>query len=159
TVMVTIVPDLDLDAGADISTCGTPVQLNATISSGGLATDCDYTLWLYDSYGDGWTGQSYVTISVDGVSTSWTLLGGSAGSTPITVSAGAIIVLEYQGIGLFAFEQSFALVSSAGVTVYTASNPSNGIVWTGTATCPNGGLIYSWSPAAGLSNASIADPV
>src|SRR5690606_16660001 len=72
TVMVTIVPDLDLDAGADVSTCGTPVQLNATISSGGLATDCDYTLWLYDSYGDGWTGQSYVTISVDGVSTSWT---------------------------------------------------------------------------------------
>ena len=159
TVTVIIAPDLVVDAGADASTCSTPVQLNATLGSGGVPTGCDYTLWLYDSYGDGWTGQSYVTISVDGVSTSWTLTGGSAGSTPINVSPGSTIVLEYQGIGLFAYEQSFALMNSAGVTVYSGSNPNNGIVWTGTAICPNGGMVYSWSPAAGLNNASIANPV
>ena len=157
TVMVTIVPDPDRMLVRIISTWHTGAT-GPRVGSGACHR-LRLHAWLYDSYGDGWTGQSYVTISVDGVSTSWTLLGGSAGSTPITVSAGSIIVLEYQGIGLFAFEQSFALVSSAGVTVYTASNPSNGIVWTGTAICPNGGLIYSWSPAAGLSNASIADPV
>ncbi|MEO7081791.1 MAG: PKD domain-containing protein, partial [Flavobacteriales bacterium] len=159
TVMVTIVPDLLVNAGADVSTCVTPVQLNATIGSGGIPTGCDYTLWLYDSYGDGWTGQSYLTVTVDGVSTSWTLTGGTAGSTPITVSPGSTIVLNYQGIGLFSYEQSFALMNSAGVTVYSGSNPNNGNVWTGTATCPNGGLVYSWSPAAGLSSASIANPV
>ncbi|HQV39014.1 MAG TPA: PKD domain-containing protein, partial [Flavobacteriales bacterium] len=158
TVMITIVPDLEVNAGLDASTCGTPVQLGAT-TSGGVSTYCDYELWLYDIFGDGWTNNSYVTVSIDGISTNWTMTGGSAGSTTISVPSGSTLVLGYNGAGLFAFEQSFELLNSAGVSVYFGNDPTNGIVWIGTADCPGGAMVYSWSPTTGLSDATIANPV
>ncbi|MFZ1657466.1 MAG: PKD domain-containing protein, partial [Flavobacteriales bacterium] len=158
TVMITIVPDLQVDAGTDVSTCGTPVQL-AAISSGGLDVACDFELWLYDSYGDGWTATSYLTVTIDGVSTNWTLNGGNAGSTPITVPIGSTITLNYHGQGFFATEQSFELINGSGVSVFAADNPANGVVWSGTGDCPGGALVFSWSPTAGLSDASIANPI
>lgn len=144
TVMITIVPDLQVDAGTDVSTCGTPVQL-AAISSGGLDVACDFELWLYDSYGDGWTATSYLTVTIDGVSTNWTLNGGNAGSTPITVPIGSTITLNYHGQGFFATEQSFELINGSGVSVFAADNPANGVVWSGTGDCPGGALVFSWS--------------
>ncbi len=158
TVVVTIVPDLTVDAGPDQSTCGTAVQLNATCSSGGFPTSCEYELWLFDSFGDGWNANAYITVTIDGVSTNWTMPNGSAGFTTIQVPDGASIVLTYFRGGLFSNEQSFQLINSSGTVVYTGNNPPNGVVWTGTADCPDAGITYQWSPTTGLSDPSIANP-
>ena len=160
TVSVTITPDLLVDAGPDASTCGSPVQLSATVANLPPATNCDYVLSLFDSFGDGWNATGYVTVSIDGISTSWTLLNGFTGSTTINIPDGATIVLEYQRGGiLWANEQSFSLTGPTGAVVYSATNPANGIVWIGTAECPGMDLVYSWSPSSGLSDPNIADPV
>ncbi|HMN05813.1 MAG TPA: PKD domain-containing protein, partial [Flavobacteriales bacterium] len=158
TVTVTIVPDLQVSAGPDATTCGNPVQLNANLLGGGFTTNCDYVLWLYDSYGDGWNANGYVTVTINGVSTSWTLMNGSSGYANITVPDGATIILSYNKGIPFANEQSFTLLNSNGVAVYSGNNPANGVVWTGTANCPNA-VTYSWSPATDLSNPAIANPV
>ncbi|MBS1548090.1 MAG: PKD domain-containing protein, partial [Bacteroidetes bacterium] len=159
TVNVTIVPDLQVDAGPDATSCGSAVQLSATVGNITDAENCDYVLWLYDSFGDGWNANGYVTITVDGVATSWTLLNGSSGSTTISVPDGALITLDYnRGGALWANEQSFTLLDASGGVAYTGNNPPNGQVWSGVADCPGGAVVYSWSPAAGLSDPNIPNP-
>ncbi|MBS1943904.1 MAG: PKD domain-containing protein [Bacteroidetes bacterium] len=158
TVTVTITPNVTVNAGPDATTCGTPVQLNATVANAPTTT-CSYQLWLYDSYGDGWNLNGYVTVTINGVSTNWTLNNSASGYTTLSIPHGAAISLSYHGGGLLAYEQSFALLNSAGTTIYSGTNPANGVVWTGTGSCPGGGMVYTWSPATGLSNPSIANPV
>ncbi len=160
TVTVTIVPDLQLDAGPDATTCGTAVQLSASVSNVPDAGNCDYVLWLYDSFGDGWNANGYVTVTVDGVATSWTLVNGTNGSTTISVPDGAVITLDYnRGGALWANEQSFTLLDATGGVAYTGNNPPNGLAWSGVADCPGGNVVYSWSPAAGLSDPTIPNPI
>ncbi|MEB2342921.1 MAG: PKD domain-containing protein, partial [Flavobacteriia bacterium] len=160
TVTVTINPDLMVDAGPDASTCGTPVQLGATVNGATPVASCDYQLWLYDSWGDGWDVGAYVTVTVNGVPQSWTLNGGTSGFTTVTVPTGATITLTYYDGGWFwSGEQSFELLDSEGNTLYFGNDPANGLVWSGVANCPGGELVYSWSPASGLSNPSLANPV
>ncbi len=166
TLTLTIVPGPDVDAGPDASTCNTPVQLNATVLGGGFPTTCDYVLSLYDTFGDGWTGLlggsngSSVTITVNGVASSWTLANGAAGSVNIPVTTGDVITLTYTTGNFYNDEQSFALFNGSGNSVYTSPvGPGGGLAWTGVAACPGGSYVYSWSPAAGLSNPNIANPI
>ena len=56
TITVSIVQGPQVNAGANVTTCGDPVQLGATITSGGIASPCNYTLTLNDTWGDGWFG-------------------------------------------------------------------------------------------------------
>ncbi|HRO98026.1 MAG TPA: PKD domain-containing protein [Flavobacteriales bacterium] len=165
TLTVTIVPGPQVNAGPDASTCNTPVQLGASVSSGGFATNCNYTLTLYDSFGDGWTGLfggsngSNVTITVNGTPSSWTLLNGSQGSTTIPVTSGSTISISYTVGSTYNGEQSFTLFNSTGAVVYASpQGPGGGVLWSGTATCPGGNFVYSWTPTTGLSNPNIPNP-
>ena len=165
TLTVNIIPGPLVNAGPDATTCNTPVQLGATITGGGFPTTCTYTLTLYDSFGDGWTGLfggsngSNVTVNVNGVPSSWTLPNGSQGSTTITVSTGSTISLSYTAGSLYNGEQSYTLFNSTGGVVYASpTGPGGGLAWSGVANCPSGGFVYSWTPAAGLNDPNIANP-
>ncbi|HQZ94342.1 MAG TPA: PKD domain-containing protein, partial [Flavobacteriales bacterium] len=160
TITVSIVQGPQVNAGANVTTCGDPVQLGATITSGGIASPCNYTLTLNDTWGDGWFGGSGVTITVNGVPTAWTLPNGSTGSVAVPVNNGEAISLNYTAAFLFNGEQSFTLTNSSGTVVYNSGNgPASGLSWSGTAICPNGGMVYSWSPATGLSDPNISNPL
>ncbi|MBZ0206653.1 MAG: proprotein convertase P-domain-containing protein, partial [Flavobacteriales bacterium] len=160
TLSITVIPPAIVDAGPDVSTCNTPVQLGATITSGGFPSDCVYQLILNDSYGDGWTGGSNISVTVNGVTTTYILGSGSTTTINIPVSHGATVSLNYTAAILWNGEQSFILRNSTGGTVYASPlGPISGNSWTGSAVCPTGGFIYTWSPTAGLSDPNIANPV
>ncbi|MEO8589039.1 MAG: PKD domain-containing protein, partial [Flavobacteriales bacterium] len=167
TLTVTIVNGPQVNAGPDASTCNTPVQLGASVSGGGFPTDCNYVLTLYDSANDGWTGLfglgsngSSVTITVDGVSSSWTLPNGSQGSVNIPVTTGSTITLSYTVGSIYNGEQSYTLFNSTGGVVYGSPNgPGGGLAWSGVANCPGGNFVYSWSPTTGLNNPNIPNPI
>jgi subtilisin-like proprotein convertase family protein len=159
TVVITVIPPPIVSAGPDASTCADPVQLGASITSGGFPTGCTYELWLRDSYGDGWSFGSSITVIADGVSTTWTLDDGTLGIVSIPVNDGSSIVLDYDAALLFNGEQGFTLFDSNTSQIYNSPNgPANGIAWSGTAYCPGGGFVYSWSPTAGLSNPNVVNP-
>jgi subtilisin-like proprotein convertase family protein len=165
TSTVNMIPGPVVNAGLDAVSCGTPVSLGASVTSGGFPTTCNYTLTLYDSFGDGWTGLfggangSNVTVTVNGVPSSWTLPNGSQGSVTIPVSTGSTISVSYTVAGAFNNEQSFTLFNSTGDVVYASPvGPNGGLAWSGIATCSGGGFIYSWTPASGLNNPNIANP-
>ncbi|HRW88553.1 MAG TPA: PKD domain-containing protein, partial [Flavobacteriales bacterium] len=158
-ITVTVIPDPTVDAAPDQTTCDDPVQLNAQ-ASGGLSTNCTYTLEQFDSYGDGWNG-GQLTITVDGVPTSYTLSNGSSGTVSIPVAHGVPIQLSWQP-GSFNGEVSFDLLDAGGNVVYSAGpGPASGTLWSGTTDCgPQAAtFIYSWDPPTGLSDPSIADPI
>ncbi len=160
TLSITVIPPATISAGADVSTCNTPVPLNATITTGGFPSNCVYQLILNDSFGDGWTLGSSVTVTVNGVPTTHTLLLGSTTTINIPVTNGATVILNYTAALLWNGEQSYTLLNSTGGTVYASPlGPISGNPWSGPAVCPAGGFVYSWSPATGLSNPNIANPI
>ncbi|MCB0765329.1 MAG: proprotein convertase P-domain-containing protein, partial [Flavobacteriales bacterium] len=167
TLAVTIIPGPVVSAGPDASTCNTPVQLGASVVSGGFPTNCTYVLTMYDSANDGWTGilglgsnNSRVVITINGVSTSYWLTGGSQGSVNIPVSTGSTISVSYTTGNIYNGEQSYTLFNATGGVLYASpQGPGGGLAWSGVANCPGGAYVYSWSPTAGLSDPNIANPI
>ncbi|HPF91111.1 MAG TPA: PKD domain-containing protein, partial [Flavobacteriales bacterium] len=160
TLSITVIPPAIINAGPDVSTCDTPVQLSATIVSGGFPSPCNYQLVLNDSFGDGWTTGSNISVTVNGVSTTYTLANGSTTTFNIPVTNGATVILNYVAATIWNNEQSFILRNSAGATVYASpTGPISGNPWSGPAMCPTGPFVYSWSPTTGLSNPNIANPI
>ncbi|MEO8066797.1 MAG: PKD domain-containing protein, partial [Flavobacteriales bacterium] len=162
TISVTIVPGPQVDAGADVVICAPgPVQLNA-IASGLIPPEpCVYTLDLFDTFGDGWDGAT-VTVTVNGVSTVYGLGNGTDISYNIPVVDGQSIQISYQPSLLFNNEHSYVLSDANGVAVFTDNPPfPNGVTFNGVADCVpgTGAVIYSWAPAAGLSDPNIANPL
>ncbi|MBP7156234.1 MAG: proprotein convertase P-domain-containing protein, partial [Flavobacteriales bacterium] len=160
TLSITAIPPAVITAGPDDATCGTPVQLGASVVSGGFPGSCTYQLILNDSFGDGWSVPSQVTVTVNGVPSTFFLAAGTTATFNIPVTNGATIILNYNAAGLWNGEQSFILRNSAGTAVYSSpAGPITGNPWSGPAVCPPSGFTYSWSPTTGLSNPNIANPV
>lgn len=109
---------------------------------------CNYTLDMYDSWGDGWNG-GYLAVSVNG-----TVIGnysavGNHSMQNIPVCTGDILVLNYFS-GMYEEENSYSLVNSSGVTVFSdGPYPATGLVYTGTASCafnpPNSNILTGLS--------------
>ncbi|TXI77771.1 MAG: PKD domain-containing protein, partial [Flavobacteriales bacterium] len=161
TLTVTIVPLPTVNAGADVVTCGTAVPLNAQITSGGQPGDCTYTLQLIDTFEDGWTLGSNVTVTINGVATTYTLgiIPGDQTTITLPVSHGQPISLSYQAAIFWNNENRFVLRNTAGTVLYNSGNgPATGLAWSGVVACPPEPFTYTWSPAGGLSNPNIANP-
>ncbi|PLX12034.1 MAG: hypothetical protein C0594_02885, partial [Marinilabiliales bacterium] len=104
-----------------------------------FAFPCEHTLSLYDTYGDGWNGNT-VDVIVDGV----TVLSGitfSSGSGPeaFTFDAddGAYVQVIYNGIGSYTSENEITIFDLYGNII--AEDGMNGLTPNGitfTATCP-----------------------
>ena len=125
---------------------------------------CDYSLKMIDSYGDGWNGNT-MNVSVNGslVLTGVTIpSGGSELILPFMVTDGADVTTEWLGGGGFGYETSYEILDSTGTSVLSEAENS---ITTGTitASCPScvaptalivdstsdTGAVVSWTAEAG----------
>ncbi|MBX2974204.1 MAG: PKD domain-containing protein, partial [Flavobacteriales bacterium] len=161
TLTVTIVPLPVVNAGTDAVTCGTPVQLNAQITSGGMPGACSYTLRLIDTFGDGWDGGAQITVTVGGVPTTYTLSDppGDVRNISIPLQHGQTVTLAYRAGTIWNNENRFELRDPAGAVLHNSGNGPPTGTWNIVAACPPEAFTFAWSPSGGLSNPGIANPV
>ncbi|MBL7952808.1 MAG: gliding motility-associated C-terminal domain-containing protein [Flavobacteriales bacterium] len=160
TLVVTIVAPPAVNAGNDVTTCGTPVQLSAT-ASGGLPGACSYSLRLIDTFGDGWDGGAQITVNVDGVASTYALEDPPGDQVDITIPVlhGDAITLTYQAGTIWNGENRFVLRNAAGTVLFNSGvGPASGIAWSGAADCPPEPFIFTWSPTTGLSSSTVSNP-
>lgn len=107
----------------------------STIDVTVFGTPCDWTIDMYDSWGDGWNGAS-LSIQFDGIdSGNFTMATGSFLSETIAVPDGSIIDVDFSS-GEYDNEISFGIYDASGTLVYGVNNPSAGNVFSGVNTCP-----------------------
>jgi hypothetical protein len=99
---------------------------------------CNYTLEMNDSWGDGWNG-GLMDVLVNGtvVLDDVTLSGGSQGTLPIPVNTGDDVTTVFVAPGSYPGEISYRILDTGGVEVGTG-DPNNDIpTGTITASCPS----------------------
>ncbi|RCU57750.1 T9SS type A sorting domain-containing protein [Oceanihabitans sediminis] len=100
-------------------------------------SQCNYTLEMNDSYGDGWNGNT-MNVLVNGtvVLSGVTLDGGAQGTLLFPVNDGDDITTEWLGGGSYAFETSYRILDFFGTAVGAGAETS---ITTGTITgsCPS----------------------
>ncbi|HCP47869.1 MAG TPA: hypothetical protein DIU15_17655, partial [Deltaproteobacteria bacterium] len=85
------------------------------MSSSALAST--YTINLYDSWGDGWNGNSLSVVDGDGNELGpFTILTGSSRSVSVTADC---ITVSYNPDGSFQYETSYEVSDSSGVVLYS----------------------------------------
>lgn len=159
SVNLTVDPNPQVLAGNDTTICfpgpgGTAaVQLNGS----GVTSSCDYTLVLEDNFGDGWNGNT-ITVTINGVSTDYTLNAGSTQSFPISVPDGTPVTITFNANGAFVGECFYSLLDEGGTAVLNQGPNLPGAQTDNvTVTCPPD-FVIEWTPAAPLDDASILDP-
>lgn len=158
TVNVTVEQGPIADAGPDLTGCiGDQVQLDGGIGGGNAS--CTYTLQLDDTWGDGWNGNS-IDITINGVTTNYTVPTGSQSIFTLNVNHGDQIDLQYDDGGTWDSENEIILYDSQGNIVYqdgqNGATPTTALQ-TFTADC-YGNVVFEWTPASGLSDNTIPDP-
>jgi Secretion system C-terminal sorting domain len=95
----------------------------SVLSFGQLAAQsCQYTLQLADSFGDGWNGAS-LTLTVAGVSTSYTIAASNNAATFYAdIADGDLVTLSYTP-GSYEYEVSFSILDPDFIPVYTSTIP------------------------------------
>jgi type IX secretion system substrate protein/immune inhibitor InhA-like protein len=121
---------------------------------------CDYTLELFDSFGDGWNG-SFLTVNVNGVETTYTIpVGGSNATYTFEAISNLPVIISYTA-GSFQNEVTYNVLDPSGNVIFNDGPfPQTGVVYTFFAcpTCPGplavsvdnvGGIEadISWSPS------------
>ena len=103
-------------------------------------SSCQYTLELFDSFGDGWNGAS-LTITINGVSSVYTLDNinddGMNATFDIDIMEGDSVSFFYVEGG-FPFEVSYQFLNPAGGTVFSdgfTEPPMQGDVFSGVLSC------------------------
>lgn len=124
--------------GEDQQVClGDTVQIGVNVLGGEVEGGgvCNYTLEMFDSFGDGWQGGNLQVI-LDGI-TIGTFAAQGAGSTEtFGVQDGQTLTLSYSS-GSFEGENSYNLLDNQGNVLFSDGPfPSTGNVFTTTATCP-----------------------
>ena len=165
SMVVTVMPPpvLTLTPGDTVLCLGESLQFEVN-------STCDYTLEMFDSFGDGWNNQS-IEIWENGVLIgTYTVTnannGGNWNTVTFPVINGSTITIVYN-TGAFQSESSFNLIDGTGATQFTvAQGGMTGWVqgntyFTGIANCgPTlNGYSFLWTPSAGLSNDTISNPI
>ncbi|MBC8464170.1 MAG: hypothetical protein H8D62_00670, partial [Bacteroidetes bacterium] len=88
------------------------------------SAQCDHTLDLVDSWGDGWNGGS-LEVTVDGVATAYTIDAGTAATYTVTVPDGMSVDLAYTAGG-WANENSFTFTDCNGNVLASMASGSDG---------------------------------
>lgn len=84
-------------------------------------TTCTYTIEMFDSFGDGWNGNS-LTVTSAGNTTMHTLNTGSFGTSSFQVTEGEPVILVWT-TGSFPTEPSFNLLNPDGILIFAAASP------------------------------------
>ena len=89
------------------------------------ATDqCEFTITMHDSYGDGWNGNSIEIYSNDIFVTSVTLSSSSTGSIGVPLCNGSVTTFRWH-IGNYADETSFEITDPFGTQIYACTDGSS----------------------------------
>ena len=98
---------------------------------------CDYTLKMMDSFGDGWNGNS-IDVLVDGVVVldDTTLADGSEALVTFQVNTGAEVTTIWNGGGSFASEISYEILDNDGNLAATGNSAANVVSGQCIAVCP-----------------------
>ena len=119
------------------SDCDTEVSEDAIVHSFTTTFDnpCDYTIELFDSFGDGWNG-SILNVSVGGIAMDYTIPPGGDFET-FTIGAGSNLPMIFTyTAGAFQNEVSYNILDSDGDIIFSdGPNPAEGIVFE-TFACP-----------------------
>ena len=99
---------------------------------------CEYTLELFDSFGDGWNG-AFLSITINGETTIYTVDdindNGFTNTFTIPVTEGDLMVIEYAS-GTFENEVTYNLISPIGSVIFgDGPFPLTGEVFNGTLSC------------------------
>ena len=143
-------------AGNDTTVCGgTSVQLDGQVL--GIVSSCDYILSLEDTFGDGWNGNT-ITITVNGVSTDYTITTGSSLVVNLSFPTGATITYTFNAIGTFIGECSFEIIDLDGsIVISQGPNLVGNVNGNWTSDCvPD--LVYEWTPSNLVDSTSILNP-
>ena len=86
-----------------------------------------YTLNFYDSFGDGWNGNT-INVNVNGnpVLNGVTLANGSVGSLTFTVTGGNLITAQFNAIGAWIGECTYDIVDNNGNVIFSGTPASAG---------------------------------
>lgn len=105
-------------------------------------TSCEYTLNLFDSFGDGWNG-GFLDVTIGNTTTTYTLDNvnddGSFNSFALTVTEGDTIVLDFT-VGGFGPEVSYNLVDAEFTVIFEdglVGAPQSGVAFSSSAVCPS----------------------
>ena len=86
----------------------------------------DYVLNIIDSFGDGWDG-AFLTVTIDGVSTDFTITEGSAGSFTVNVPEGTSELIFSYTSGNFEGEHTYEIIAPSGILAAAGGpNPAVG---------------------------------
>ncbi len=154
----------------EVTCFATGISLDQTNNCGGGSSPCNYSLEMYDSYGDGWNG-GYIDLFVNAVNTGPHSAAGTGTITPIAVATGNSIQLDYTA-GSWENENSFVLRDGRNLALHAETAPPNtGTLYTTTVTdisCgfdpanPNSGVYSTWQQLDGsgipIGNESTAPP-
>ena len=132
----------------------------------GIQSTCTYTLEMFDSWGDGWNGQTISVYDNGNLVGTYTIATGYSNSVTFSTTNGNSIALVY-GFGSFQSESSFNLIDGQGNIQFSVAVGgmvgwvSGNTYYTGEGSC---GLIlsnytYNWTPSTSLSNPNIQNPV
>lgn len=159
SVNVTINPNPIVFAGNDTTLCGgNLLQLMGEISGPGASSNCDYTLLLEDTFGDGWNGNT-VTVTVNGVPTNYTMPMGTNSSYPITVPSGTNVTVTFNADGFFVEECQFSVLDEGGATVFTQGPNLFGVTVNNFVPNCAPDFVFDWSPPGSLNDPTIIDPI
>ncbi|MBL4669137.1 MAG: gliding motility-associated C-terminal domain-containing protein [Flavobacteriales bacterium] len=162
TIQVVVLPELNPIASPDTIVC-----FNQLVTLDVNTVDsCSYSLELFDSYGDGWNGAS-LTLFINGIPflTNITVPNCSGNTSTgctnifnIPVTTGDIITMNYTS-GSFNSEHSVTLYDPSGAQIFTINNAPDGAIGGNIIAICGDLLDYLWSPAAGLNNPTIKNPI
>ena len=100
-----------------------------------VATSCNYTIDMQDSWGDGWNGAS-IDVAVNGATVANWSIGGSAGSDSIATISGDILDFTFNA-GSYDNEITFQITDPAGAVVGSyGPSPTVGLFLTDTSIAP-----------------------
>ena len=120
------------------------------LSFGTFSAQCDYTLTMIDSWGDGWNGNTIdVLVNGNPVLDNVTLASGSSGDLTFTVNTGDAITTLWNGGGSYASETSYQIKDVSGAVV--GSGAISSISTPISANCP------SCLPVSALNNSNTTD--
>jgi hypothetical protein len=105
-------------------------------------TSCEYTLNLFDSFGDGWNG-GFLEVTIGSTTTTYTLDNinddGSFNSFALTVTEGDTIILDFT-VGGFGSEVSYNLTNPEFTIIFEdglLGTPQSGVAFSTSAVCPS----------------------
>lgn len=154
TVYVDIAPQTEIDAGPDIILCNDPEPMAGVVTANGPPTNCVWNLVLEESFGDSWNGGATLAVTIDGVTTNYTVPAGqNQVIIALNVNTGSSLTLDYTAGSVWNNENSFYLNDDLGATVYQSpQGPPTGIAWQVVVVCGGGTspLAWEWTPATGL---------